>query len=358
MGNTHDTEVARIEADYIHTKYRTNEDYRWGYTNDRGPETWWIYYPSASGGMQSPIDIVTEEVLFDPELRHNPLQICYTRASATAVTTDDEGEEGGASGGRESMTLVNTGNTARININNASSYICGGPCKDHNYVLEQIHLHWGEEDDEGSEHLINSHPYAAELHLVHWNEDLYDSYEEAVKREDGIVIIAVFVKISEERSNRGLASITELMEDIAYREQSTPLPSVSAKTFLPDDTNNYWTYKGSFTTPPCYETVTWILMHETIPITSRTLAAFRELRSYCENEVRPDDESDGLIEHNTRPLQPSGTRRIYTSEDHHHDHHMLAGEGYEDPFRQATTFSRGSAFPECGVVVVRQCGRA
>jgi len=31
---------------------------------------------------------------------------------------------------------------------------------------------------------------------VHWNEDLYDSYEEATRREDGIVILAVFVTVS------------------------------------------------------------------------------------------------------------------------------------------------------------------
>lgn len=36
MGNTHDTEVARIEADHIQTKWRTTDDYRWGYTGDRG----------------------------------------------------------------------------------------------------------------------------------------------------------------------------------------------------------------------------------------------------------------------------------------------------------------------------------
>jgi len=35
-----------------------------------------------------------------------------------------------------------------------------------------------------------------QLHLVHWNEDLYDNYEEATRREDGIVIIAVFVTVS------------------------------------------------------------------------------------------------------------------------------------------------------------------
>jgi len=41
--------------------------------------------------------------------------------------------------------------------------ISGGPCKDHSYVLEQIYLHWGEDDNEGSEHLINANPFAAEV---------------------------------------------------------------------------------------------------------------------------------------------------------------------------------------------------
>jgi len=36
MGNTYDTEIARIEADHIQTKWRTTEDYRWGYAGDRG----------------------------------------------------------------------------------------------------------------------------------------------------------------------------------------------------------------------------------------------------------------------------------------------------------------------------------
>jgi len=41
-----------------------------------------------------------------------------------------------------------------------------------------------------------------------------------------------------------------------------------------EDTSKYWTYKGSFTVPPCYETVTWILMQETISVTSRTVRIY------------------------------------------------------------------------------------
>ena len=42
MGNTHDTEIARIEADHIKTKWRTTNDYRWGYVGDRGMERYWF----------------------------------------------------------------------------------------------------------------------------------------------------------------------------------------------------------------------------------------------------------------------------------------------------------------------------
>jgi len=41
--------------------------------------------------------------------------------------------------------------------------ISGGPCKESSYILEQFHLHWGETDAAGSEHLVNSRPHSAEV---------------------------------------------------------------------------------------------------------------------------------------------------------------------------------------------------
>ncbi|ESN95302.1 hypothetical protein HELRODRAFT_179650 [Helobdella robusta] len=35
MGNTHDTQIARIEADFIGSRWKTVDDYRWGYCKDR-----------------------------------------------------------------------------------------------------------------------------------------------------------------------------------------------------------------------------------------------------------------------------------------------------------------------------------
>jgi hypothetical protein len=120
-----------------------------------GPETWWIYYPSASGGNQSPIDVITEEVWYDPDLWHRPLHVGYGRSSGTGSSADtphstgDSGDDssdndddggpgtgsgggGGGGGGRDSMTIVNTGNTARINVSNSSSCEWAGFQREHN----------------------------------------------------------------------------------------------------------------------------------------------------------------------------------------------------------------------------------
>jgi hypothetical protein len=54
----------------------------------------------------------------------------------------------------------------------------------------QFHFHWGKNDNEGSEHLVDGKSYAAELHLVHWNSQLYASPAEAVKsaNHDGLFV--------------------------------------------------------------------------------------------------------------------------------------------------------------------------
>ena len=40
------------------------------------------------------------------------------------------------------------------------------------------------------------------------------------------------------------------------------------------------------------------------------LSKFRTLRCYAENETRPEDEFDGLIQTNRRQIQPIGTRKV------------------------------------------------
>jgi hypothetical protein len=34
-----------------------------------------------------------------------------------------------------------------------------------------------------------------QLHLVHWNEELYSSFAEAAKAADGLAVLCVFIKV-------------------------------------------------------------------------------------------------------------------------------------------------------------------
>ena len=74
-----------------------------------------MYYPSASGGNQSPIDIVTEDAIVELDYAPgaNPLQVSYAQAGLPGTSSGIVAAEG--------MVLVNTGNTARVDITGSKS---------------------------------------------------------------------------------------------------------------------------------------------------------------------------------------------------------------------------------------------
>lgn len=44
---------------------------------------------------------------------------------------------------------------------------------------------------------IEVHLCSFEVHLVHWNEELFTTYDEAIKKDDAVVILAVFVQVND-----------------------------------------------------------------------------------------------------------------------------------------------------------------
>ncbi|XP_015127607.1 carbonic anhydrase 15 [Diachasma alloeum] len=270
------------------------------YDGLHGPQHWGEDYNGCVGKHQSPINIqehIVRNVSF-PELKFfglESLRGCY---------------------------IENNGHTVMLKMNKTERpSIFGGPLGSHEYVFEQLHFHWGENDHEGSEDLINNHSFAMELHAVFYKK-IYGSFQQAIHHPDGLTVLAYFFEASEE-DNPNYALIVESLPLIEAVDSSTNLNPMALESLLlpnPAVLQDYFTYNGSLTTPPCSEVVTWIDFKEALPLSHKQIAAFRNVRG-----------PEGVkLTHNFRPIQPLEDRVVYRNihvpEDNAH-HHDFGGSG-------------------------------
>ncbi|RXN01653.1 Carbonic anhydrase-related protein 10 [Acipenser ruthenus] len=101
-------------------------------------------------------------------------------------------------GGRKvSGTMYNTGRHVSLRLDKEHLVnISGGPLT-YSHRLEEIRLHFGSEDGQGSEHLLNGQAFSGEVQLIHYNHELYINVTEAAKSPNGLVIVSIFMKVSE-----------------------------------------------------------------------------------------------------------------------------------------------------------------
>ncbi|XP_023247487.1 carbonic anhydrase 2-like isoform X2 [Copidosoma floridanum] len=252
----------------------------------KGPEHWAEDYESCFGKHQSPINIEEHDVrdVYLPALVFSGLELPRT------------------------LLMINNGHTALLHAsdNSRQTYMSGGPLNGA-YVFEQLHFHWGENDREGSEDLINNHSFAMELHAVFYKKD-YGSMNKATKYSDGLAVIAYFFEAdSQDESNPMFATVVKALPEIEKVGTETKLPDGMKLGDLldpigsPDDwMQNYFTYNGSLTTPPCSEVVTWIDFKYPLYLSHAQIAAFRDIRSI----------EGQKLTHNFRPVQPLSDRLV------------------------------------------------
>ncbi|KAK3754118.1 hypothetical protein RRG08_024193 [Elysia crispata] len=256
----------------------------WGYEAKNGPLTWAANFPDANGPRQSPVDIVPSEATFEKSLAGSPLTIKYNR--------------------EPDLELENPGLSFKANIK-ADSTITGGPLGDAKYKLVQFHFHWGHDDHSGSEHTVDGKMYASELHLVHYNTEKYASFGEAVTHSDGLSVIGVFIKVGESE-HKGFSALARNASKVKCKASKVSTGNAfDPASLLPNNTSKYWTYEGSLTTPPCCESVRWIVLKEEISISQEQIQSMRDL--CC------DDCGSTPIPANYRPPLPLGSREIQAS---------------------------------------------
>jgi len=261
----------------------------WSYSGEHGPAHWGSLAAAAKGLHQSPINICRGDVKYDPSLAAHPLTISYQDSCA--------------------KTITNNGHSVQVTIDGHESYIQGGPFP-HKYCLEQFHFHWGGNDEKGSEHLIDGQHFSAELHLVHWNTELCSSFAEAVKAATGLAVLTVFLKIGP-KENKEFAKLVPFISKVAYPEDSIPIAGgMNPSILLPADKTKYWTYSGSLTTPPCYESARFLIFKEPIEVSELQINALRKL--HCGAKGDAAHSGDHLV-NNFRPCMPLNDRLVLSS---------------------------------------------
>ncbi|KAK3083677.1 hypothetical protein FSP39_001336 [Pinctada imbricata] len=247
---------------------------------------WYVDFPVCAGRMQSPVSIDTAKVILDEELTMFNLR-GYDNVN------------------RVNMTLQNNGHTVQVDLMGNDMNVSGGGVGD-TFRAKQFHFHWGSEDRRGSEHDINGVHYPMEMHVVHYNAR-YQTFQNAVNKSDGLLVLGFLFEVG--NHNHHFDQIIHHFYQIAHKDDHVNLPTFPLRSLFPDDMSVYYRYRGSLTTPPCFESVLWTIFKTTIKISEDQLMKFRHnvYRNYA-NETIDRDISDDF-----RPAQALNDRFIYAS---------------------------------------------
>lgn len=224
------------------------EKEHWTYEGEKGVENWdnlEIPNNACNGKVQSPIDIITKDAKKGENL--SAIKFEY---------------------GESDANIVNNGHTIQFNVNGDNKITLG----DKEYKLLQFHYH------AGSEHKIDGKQFPLEVHFVHKNSDT------------DFAVLSVMFKEGAEN-----AFLKNYMKDFpAEKGEKKGDSKIALKSLFPKNTA-YFTYKGSLTTPPCSEVVTWYVLKNPVTASKEQLDSFGK-----------------MLKKNFRPVEPLEGREVKT----------------------------------------------
>jgi len=233
----------------------------WGYEAEDGPARWATmsseWHLCGAGIEQSPIDLVNPSPIELP-----PVEI-DTPSDQEVEVLNQKGV----------IDALDNGHTIQINTKGAEKMTVG----DTTYRLAQFHFH------APSEHTVDGQHFPMEMHFVH--------------RAEGGELAVVGVLVEEGAENPSLAPLWGQLAQAPGTEATARIPPEFAEHLFSGEATGVYHYRGSLTTPPCSEGVSWYIRKTPTQLSREQIAAFTA--SY---------------DHNNRPVQALGDRTVYLDE--------------------------------------------
>uniref|UniRef100_A0A8C6ZLK9 Carbonic anhydrase 4 n=1 Tax=Nothoprocta perdicaria TaxID=30464 RepID=A0A8C6ZLK9_NOTPE len=231
-------------------------------------EQWYLINNTCKESKQSPINIVTKNVIYDDSLK--PLNF-----------------EGYDVQGSSKWNIENNGHTGTAE-HPALGKACGGLKR--KYKAIELHFHWGVQDIHylpGSEHSIDGEKTAMEL------------------LGNACFGINIFpFQVGDE--NKKYAPLINELDNIKYKGKTFRLLKKQRIYILSTYATRYYRYIGSLTTPDCHEGVIWTVFEKPVALSLAQVSQFSMVYFGGKNSTTH------MVE-NFRPVQPLNDRSIYWS---------------------------------------------
>ncbi|RKP26324.1 carbonic anhydrase [Syncephalis pseudoplumigaleata] len=220
----------------------------WGYEGAMGPAHWAKlspkYHACGEGKHQSPINL-------QPSTARR-----YTGNTAPTLDLQRWTATTGP------VSAVHNGHALQVDMPaNAASLRYANTT----YTMQQWHIHTP------SEHRIDGRHYAGEIHWV------------SKSAEGQLLVVGAFFDAADKATEPNF--LTPITAQPQERTSNVKLDWSGVRALAtPQD---YWTYSGSLTTPPCTEGVTWIVLNEPLKLSSEQVRRLVDTNNFNARYTMP-----------------------------------------------------------------------